>query len=217
MIRFLGDENGVPFPGSGEKGPLLLLSDIEQDCLNWLTDTADSAQESIPLALYKDGYDVWLGCRRGTTFSRVTNNDDDISDADESQSFFNYNTEDIGEEDIPKMISKILFERKKPEDADSCAKVQILLNGYAMSETLTTMAKYPNDSLARIRNIAALAPCAIPTNFASEEGDTRILSAVDARSELDTLFEADAGESKGRKLSYGHYILSDFYWTVTLD
>ena len=213
MIRFLGDETGAAPLNAGSKGPLLLLSDIEQDCLNWLTDTADSGQDSIPLALFKDGYDVWMGCRRGTAYSRVTNNDIDVSGAAEEQPFFNYNTVNVGEEDVPRMISKILFEKKNESSGADCQKVQILLNGYAMSETLAAMAKYPTDALARIQNIVALAPCAIPTAFASEASDARILSDKTPPRELASLLDADQA-SKGRKLSV--HGPSNYYWNVTL-
>ena len=114
MIRFTGDENGDPIADQGSKGPVLLMHSATQDCLTWLTATADEATDSIPLSLFKDGYDVFLGCRRGTYYSRriATPEDLEISGADEEKAFFDYDIQTVGENDVPAFITKILFTNK---------------------------------------------------------------------------------------------------------
>ena len=162
MIRFTGDSMGMPVPDQGSKGPILLLHSATQDCLTWFFATADPSIDSLPLQLFKDGYDVFLGCRRGTSFSRTTPDDSEISGAVEEKAYFDFDIQDVGENDTPAFISKILA------TLSDCRKVQILAFGLGISEALAGMAKYPNDSLARISNVVTLSPCAVTTFFVRE-------------------------------------------------
>ena len=81
MIRFRGDENGNPLLGppddfgiptilQGRLRPVLLVHTATEDCLSWLN-AVETGTDSIPFILFTQGYDVYLGCRRGTQFSRT--------------------------------------------------------------------------------------------------------------------------------------------------
>ena len=70
MIQFTGDETSTPLAGQGEKGIVLMLASYTQDCLDLLTKTSDSATDSIPKQLFDAGYDVFLGCSRGSKYSQ---------------------------------------------------------------------------------------------------------------------------------------------------
>ncbi len=215
MIRFSGDDTGSAIADQGSKGPILLMHSATQNCLNWLDDTADSGQDSIPLQLFKAGYDVWMGCRRGTYFSRrIADPEDlDISGAAEEEPFFNYNTQTVGENDVPAFITKILFETKGERGDDTCSKVQIITAGYGIAEAVAGMAKYPTDSDARIANVVALAPCAIPTYFDNDDDERRLLKAEvgEIPRGLAAITEGEGAE--GRELWHGP---SEYYWNVTL-
>ena len=90
MIRFTGDSNGDPIADQGSKGPILLLHSATQDCLTWFDATVSTEIDSLPLQLFKQGYDVFLGCRRGTLFSRTTVDDSEISGAEEEKAYFDF-------------------------------------------------------------------------------------------------------------------------------
>ena len=72
------------------------------DCLNWLTDV-ETGKQSIPYQLFFSGYDVFLGCRRGTTFSREAEGLD-LSTPEGQKLYFDYNTQTVGERDITAMV-----------------------------------------------------------------------------------------------------------------
>ena len=213
-IRFTGGADGNPIADQYTKGQVLLMHSATQDCLNWLTDTADDTQASIPQLLFEAGYDVWLGCRRGTFASRRRIIDEPIAPEDE-EDFFNYDTETVGRLDFTSWVTKMLQVAKVERNDGSCGKVQVLTNGLGISEALAGMAAYPNDSEARIANVVSLAPCAIPTYFARDEEHRRLLSAVEDLAgeiprELADLME---NEVNGRQLSHGP---SSYYWNVQL-
>lgn len=70
MIQFTGDSASAAVAGQGEKGVVLMLASYTQDCLDLLTKTSDSATDSIPKQLFDAGYDVFLGCSRGSKYSQ---------------------------------------------------------------------------------------------------------------------------------------------------
>ncbi len=90
-----------------------------------MDDSNDSSSDSIPLALFKLGYDVWLGCRRGTEFSRriASPEDNDISGPTEEEAFYDYDSKIVGENDVPAYISKILETTKGESGDDTCSQV----------------------------------------------------------------------------------------------
>ena len=97
--------------------------------------------------------------------------------------------------------------------------------GLGVSESLAGMAKYPNDSLARVSNVVVLSPCAVTTFFVREpvqpaffdnDDERRLLSATseEAPRELEDITFADAMAPTGRQLRSGGR--SEYYWNVTL-
>ena len=47
----------------------MLLNTATKDCRSWFTDTEDETTDSIPKQLFDMGYDVWIGCKRGSIYS----------------------------------------------------------------------------------------------------------------------------------------------------
>lgn len=69
LFRFEGDETGVAIEGQGDMGPVLLLNTATKDCRSWFTESNDSDRDAIPKQLFDAGYDVWIGCKRGSIYS----------------------------------------------------------------------------------------------------------------------------------------------------
>lgn len=167
MIRIIGDETSMPVPNT--EGPLLFLHTATMDCTSWLTNSASTTEKAIPIDLYDSGYDVYLGCRRGTTYSRENaTNDPDGTSAD-AKIYWDFDTQDIGDEDIRYMISAIL-DTEKGAGTD-CSKVQIIAHSYGTAEALTYAAGN-TASQDYVSNIISLAPCVIPTYLAPNSQST---------------------------------------------
>ena len=121
-MRFLGEADGTAVTST--KGSILLLHDTEQDCLNWFENAnvaGSGTQGSIPVMLYKDGFDVWMGCRRGTapSFKHATL---DLTDATDLATYWDFDSTDIGKNDIPAMVGTIL-KTYRDANADACNQV----------------------------------------------------------------------------------------------
>ena len=76
-----------------------------KDCLSWL-DAVETGTDSLPFTFFTQGYDVFLGCRRGTQFSRSATGID-LATAEGQQLYFDYNTQTVGENDIPAFVQRI--------------------------------------------------------------------------------------------------------------
>lgn len=97
LFRFEGDADGEAIKDAedneiqGSLGQVLLLHTATRDCLSWFTSSADEAIDSIPKMLFDMGYDVWLGCNRGTMFS-LAHETFDLATEEGRCDYFNYNT-----------------------------------------------------------------------------------------------------------------------------
>lgn len=120
LFSFTGDADNADITDQNTKGPVLLLAPINQDCDWWLT-VEDNTTDSIPKQLFDDGWNVYIGCKRGSKYSLTNNNFDAVDNAED---FWNFNTDTIALNDIPAMVAQIIGENV---DADnSCKKVQIV-------------------------------------------------------------------------------------------
>lgn len=112
MIRFVGDENGERLKDAdgndiqGFKGPIIFVHDANKDCLSWLTSTSEAWNidngTSFPIGLFREGYDVYFACRRGTEYSR--SHETLTSSSEDVKTYFNYNTQTVGSEDMPRFV-----------------------------------------------------------------------------------------------------------------
>lgn len=69
MFRIVGDQNGEQIPYQGSKGPLLLQHGFLTDSISWFH-FSDESKPALPVRLFQEGFDVWLGNNRGTMNSR---------------------------------------------------------------------------------------------------------------------------------------------------
>ena len=69
LFRFLADQVGAQVPDQWTKDPILFLPPDREDCTYWLKVEDDTA-DSIPKQLFDAGYDVYLGCKRGSSFNK---------------------------------------------------------------------------------------------------------------------------------------------------
>ena len=164
MFRFLGDDTeaflvGPPYQGS--LGPVMFMHTVTKDCLSWLTSTQDDTEDSIPKKLFDLGYDVWLACRRGTEYSREKAGLDLTMDADLA-TYFDFNTETVGEEDIGAFID-LINETLDDEGIWDCnGTVQIVTHGIGAGEVLAGL-NLDADLPAKVSFVTNLAPCLVPT------------------------------------------------------
>jgi hypothetical protein len=135
---------------------VLLLGPHPTSCIEWFTRTYDPGfASSIPHQLFEEGYDVWIGCRRGDLPADRTNVDK-VANADV---FWDFDYSTIGLIDIPAMVADIMKVRK--ENVLPCEKVQILTHSSAATELLVTLTDYPTSSELWIGQAVNLTPCPI--------------------------------------------------------
>lgn len=174
---------------------------------------------SIPEALWNEGYDVWMGCKRGSVYSRG-HATLDVTDLADQEDYWGFNTDDIGEKDVTAMISKILETSLDTADGvGDCLtkKVQIVAQCLGSLEALTAMAAFPDDSATKVSNVINMAPCGVRAEPAACSDDTRRRlgaseDALDGLRKLDQEMEIQASE--GRQLGHYHYYS---YWDRVAD
>lgn len=83
---------------------VLMTHTATKNCVDWLTASAVGV-DSIPKLLFDKGYDVFLGCRRGTEYSRTLAGLD-LTTPEGLELYFKYNTQTVGEGDVPAFVKK---------------------------------------------------------------------------------------------------------------
>lgn len=81
---------------------------------------------------------MYLGCRRGTEFSRTADGID-LSTKEGEQQYFDYNTETVGREDIRAMVQRI-NEVYNEGRTLKCEFTQILTHGLGTAEVAAALA-----------------------------------------------------------------------------
>lgn len=89
----------------GEKDPILILHGLPGSSDNFIV---NGPGEALAYNLNDEGYDVWLGNKRGNRYSRKH-----TSISPENKHFWNFTIHDIGVNDVSAMIDYILMETKK--------------------------------------------------------------------------------------------------------
>ena len=178
--------------------PIMFVHSATKDCMSWLTDTVDEDTDSIPKMLFDQGHDVYLACRRGTAYSRA-HETFDLATADGLASYFDYNTESVGTEDIEAFVDLILA-----DSTQSCTKTQIVTHGLGAGEVFAGLAEDASTLPGKVSAVTNLAPCMIPTYVIS--GDSEDESASSGHRLLSTLIEKQALSEPPREL---HAIVED--------
>ena len=122
------------------------------------------------------GYDVFMGCRRGTQFSRSAEGLD-LTTAEGRQLYFDYNTKTVGENDIAAFVQRAneLYNRNR---ATPCEFMQIVAHGHGAAEVLAGLSANPfitdiTGTMIPLQRIVAkvtnLAPCAVSTYHMTED------------------------------------------------
>ena len=143
MFRFEGPDSALDFRA---KSAVLLLHGGLTNCLAWLTNSVDTGSSSVPQQLFEAGHDVWIGCKRGTAYSRTNNTLNADTPAEEATQFWNFGTTDIGEDDITTFVNKIRAENLGSGNGADCKKVQIVAHSLGAAEALVTLSSYPASS-----------------------------------------------------------------------
>ena len=87
------------------------------------------------------GYDVYMGCRRGTKFSRSADGLD-LTTAEGRQLYFDYNTKTVGENDIAAFVQRA-NELYNTDRATPCEFMQIVAHGHGSAEVLAGLSANP--------------------------------------------------------------------------
>lgn len=187
MIRFVGNETGGPLFDDdgkllqGRLRPLLIVHTATNDCLSWLTAT-EAGTDSIPKILFSMGYDVFLGCRRGTEFSRSAVGVD-LETKEGEKLYFDFNTQSVGDNDIPAMVQRVneVYNSNRV-GSGQCESTQLLTHGLGAAEVAAALAANPTliDSTRNVADqevpmqsmvakVTNVAPCAVTTYQQKEE------------------------------------------------
>jgi len=119
------------------KGPILLHHGGFTDGISWMNGQ-NTDRALLPVELYKYGYDVYIGNKRGTRMSPFTSGTDEDN--------YNFSHDDIAKDDIPSMVNAIL-QTRYDEDSTDCKKVNLLTNSLGSAEALIMAAELPVTSL----------------------------------------------------------------------
>lgn len=149
MFRITTDPSGQDLVDT--KGPIVLTSGLYSESIDWLS-APDPLLPNTPVQLAQKGFDVWIGESRGARFSlghRTINTDTDVGKA----AYWDYSYPEIGREDFPAMVDKIIAERP----AESCAKVTMVAHSAAANAAMVMASEQNID--AKVDRIVTLAPC----------------------------------------------------------
>ena len=200
MIQITSDATGAAFAGTS-LGPVLLTSSYTLDCEDWITKSGATATvQSLPLQLYDAGYEVYLGCRRGSTNSRP----DTITTP---ATYWDVSTIDYGTTDIPAMVDQIL-------SGTTCTGVQIIGDGTGAAEALIAANASGVAADSKVSQLIALTPCLVPTYLSSNSSHRRLDDMTNLDGDIRELHETfmsererelSVGEPAGRELSHTYF------------
>ena len=178
LLRLIGDSTEAQVPDQWTKDAVLFLPPKDKDCTYWLNRDDDMA-DSIPKQLFDAGYDVYLGCKRGSTFNQGNQTLDPVTDAED---YWNFNSDTIATNDIPTLVGAIItLVNDDDSNAAVCKKVNIVAQGTGSSEALSTLSLLPTASSYFVSQLINLAPCAVSDQPAAcAEESHRMLSAETA-------------------------------------
>ena len=181
MFRIIGDETGASLPDQGSKGPLLIQHGFMTDSISWF-DISDSTRPALPVRLFQEGFDVWLGNNRGTMNSR---RHVDLDADEDAWSYWDFSHHEFAAFDVPQMTAKIAQVNK------TCHKISVLGHSVGSMQMFYALGRssYMRPYFAQI---VALSPCFIPgsknyvENLTSEVYTT--LSGIFTMLDIESMF-----------------------------
>ena len=153
LFRIIGDKTGLAVPNQSSKGPLLITHGFLTDSISWFN-MSDAEKPALPVRLFQEGFDVWLGNNRGTMNSR----EHVRFDADKNaEAYWNFSHHEYAMFDIPSMTTKIVQVSK------TCRKISVLGHSVGSMQMFYALG---NSSYIRpyFGQVVALSPCFIPSN-----------------------------------------------------
>ena len=141
-------------------GPILLLGGIYSSALDFVTlhqsEGAVGMPMSVAATLASRGWEVWIGAPRGEIYSDSHDLYDPWDKALGASSFWDFTFEQIGTEDIPAFVDKIIDVRLNT--GAGCDKVTLVPHGSAVNAALVAALRVP-EIAGKVERITALAPC----------------------------------------------------------
>ena len=103
MFRLQGPIGNVPVYREAKQA-VLIMHGLGQSADSWFL--SPEYGEPMPISLYEEGYDVWLGNNRGTNHSMEHVN---FSPKHHAEHFWNWSFAEMGRHDIPAMLKTIKY------------------------------------------------------------------------------------------------------------
>jgi len=173
MVRFVGDSAGDEITDQWTKQPVMFY----QDALSLEGCFDPIVGDTLAASLFEAGYDVFIACRRGQGIE-AGSNPNSLSDED----FFDFTTQEVGEEDIKSFMEKINGVRN--DGALACKQTAIITGQLSVQEVLSAAVAYPTDFNTFVSNVLTRAPC-LDTNLDTVgESPLRALTSTDVPDEL---------------------------------
>lgn len=148
MVRFTGNASGGNVFDQWTKRPVIFYQRENEDCFSPISDDTTAAE------LFEGGHDVWIVCHRGDDRDgAVEVNPNALSE----ENFWNFDIEDVGREDIPAIVEKVMTTRLA--EGSPCMKAGIVTGGLRTSEVLAAAVAYPNSFDDYVSNVIGVAPC----------------------------------------------------------
>uniref|UniRef100_A0A6P7FGR5 Uncharacterized protein LOC114329263 n=1 Tax=Diabrotica virgifera virgifera TaxID=50390 RepID=A0A6P7FGR5_DIAVI len=156
MQRLLGGQNGT-HANTKHKPAVLLMHGILCSAMDFVN---YGPNRSIALMLADEGYDVWLGNNRGTTWSRMH----ETLDPDNDREYYDYSFDECGYYDLPAKIDYIV---------NNTGQEKIFHVGHSQGTSqFFAMAALRPEYNEKIALMSALAPVAYMHHISSQDSRT---------------------------------------------
>lgn len=138
----------------------MLLHGFTSDAYTWFDRRrGDENEPFLPVTLFNEGYDVWLGNTRGTRYSFTHTSLDAFAN---DEAFFDYDIEEIARQDIPAMVKLIMDTQAEYKAAGgrTCKKVNFIGHSNGAAIMLAAMS-FSIKSDRYVSQMVGIEPCLI--------------------------------------------------------
>ena len=129
MFHIVSDELGTPLVAT--KGPAVFLHGMFSDPVDFLS-RSDLATPATPIQLAQQGFDVYIACTRGRSYT-LGHDTIDRLDPLQMADYWDFSFDEIGREDVRSIVDTVVSLRN---DGDSCHKVTLITHSTGANQAL---------------------------------------------------------------------------------
>ena len=121
---------------------MLLLHGFSKDAYAWFDRRrGDKNKPMLPVMLFDEGYDVWLGNIRGNRYSFTHQDWDPTDDNQHAKYYFDYDATTVAKNDIPAMVKLIMDTQalQKKDTGIPCKKINFIGHSHGAALMLASM------------------------------------------------------------------------------